>query len=168
MGGEEEGTGGNLTRDNHPHEGEEEGNKKKNEKRETWLMLKRISLTMSIDLNYLRREEREREREKREREERVCREGVSEQVDLKRARTSERFFLALLLGRQHLILANQGGLTGPVSLLSPLSPFTPASPSSLHLLSIFFSAVSRPPGTERAGARAGEREKLREREKDGG
>jgi hypothetical protein len=111
---------GVATRDNHPHEGEEEGNKKKNEKRETWLMLKRISLTMSIDLNYLRREEREREREKREREERVCREGVSEQVDLKRARTSERFFLALLLGRQHLILANQGGLTGPVSLLSPL------------------------------------------------
>jgi hypothetical protein len=41
-------------------------------KRETQLMLKRISLTMSIDLNYWRREEREREREKREREEREC------------------------------------------------------------------------------------------------
>jgi hypothetical protein len=65
------------------------------------MMLKRISLTMSIDLNYFRREEREREREKREREESVCREGVSEQVDLKRASASERFFLALLLGERH-------------------------------------------------------------------
>jgi len=57
------------------------------------------------------------------------------------------------------------------SLLSPLSlSLSIFAPSSLHLLSIYVSAVPCPPGErERAVARAREREreKLREREKDG-